>query len=340
MDSTARAILADMEKGKFAPVYFLQGEETYYIDLLAQYVEAHALPQADRSFNQVILYGKDISVPQVLTHARRYPMMAERQVVIVREAQDMADLQKDPGAGMLLSYLRSPAPSTILVFAFKHKTLDKRKELGKKIDELCVSVTFKKPYDSQLPEFILGYAKRCGRQIEEAAVRLLAEYVGNDLNRLTNEIDKVMIGMPDEAPIAASDVMAKVGISRDYNIFELQKAIAQRQVHTAFKIVNYFEANPKRNPAIPVVAFLFSFFSKLLMASGLPDKSERALVTNLKISPFAAREYSVALRQFRTEQIQRIIQAIAQTDLKLKGVDSTGQSDGQLLKELVARIMF
>lgn len=339
MDSAARAILADMEKKKFAPVYFLQGEETYYIDMLAQYVEAHALPEADRSFNQVVLYGKDTTMPQVLTHARRYPMMAERQVVMVREAQDLADLQKDTGAGLLLAYLRSPVPTTILFFAFKHKTLSKVKELGKKIEQLAVTATFKKPYDSQLPEFISNYARQRGYQMDEQAVRVLAEYVGNDLSRLVNEVDKVLIGMAPGASVAAPDVMAKVGISRSYNIFELQKAIVQRQAHTAYKIVNYFEANPKRNPAIPVVAYLFSFFSKLLMASCLPDKTERSLVTNLKISPFAAREYSNALRQFRTDQIQQIVQAINRTDLKLKGVDSATQADGQLLKELVARIM-
>jgi DNA polymerase-3 subunit delta len=339
MDSAAKAIMADLQKKKFAPVYFLQGEETYYIDWIAHYIEEHALSPADRSFNQVILYGKDIAMPNLLTNARRFPMMAERQVVIVREAQDMADLQKEAGAKLLLDYLKAPVPSTVLVFCFKHKSLDKRKELGKKIDQLAVSATFKKPYENQLPEFIYNYVTEKGFRMEDAAIRALAEYVGNDLNRIVNEIDKVLIGSTPQTPIALNDVIAKVGLSREYNIFELQKAIVSRDRFTAQKIVNYFEANPKKNPAIPMVAFLYSFFSKLLIAASLPDKSEKSLVSNLKISPFAAREYSNALRSFSVQQLVAIIRLVKRADLQLKGVDAANQSEGQIVKELVVQIL-
>ncbi len=339
MDSAAKAIMADLQKKKFAPVYFLQGEETYYIDWISQYIEEHALTPADRSFNQVILYGKDIAMPNLLTNARRFPMMAERQVVIVREAQDMADLQKEAGAKLLLDYLKAPVPSTVLVFCFKHKSLDKRKELGKKIDQLAVSATFKKPYENQLPEFIQNYVSQKGFRMEDQAVRVLAEYVGNDLNRIVNEIDKVLISSQPGVAITTQEVIAKVGLSREYNIFELQKAIVNRDSFSAQKIVNYFEANPKKNPAIPQVAFLYSFFSKLLMAASLPDKSEKSLVSNLKISPFAAREYSNALRNFSLHQLMAIIRLIKRADLQLKGVDAGNQTEGQIVKELVVQIL-
>lgn len=339
MDSTANAIMADLKRGKFAPVYFLQGEETYYIDWISQFIEEHALPQADRSFNQVILYGKEIAMPQLLTHARRFPMMAERQVVVVREAQDMGDLQKEAGARLLMDYLRAPVPSTVLVFCFKHKTLDKRRELGKKVEQLAVSATFKKIFDSQLPEFIQAYVGARGFRMEDQAVRALAEFVGSDLSRMANEIEKILIGSKPEVGITLEEVLAKVGLSREYNVFELQKAIVNRDALTAHKIVRYFEANSKKNPAIPQVAFFYSFFSKALMASSLADKSEKSLVSNLKISPYAAREYSAALRNFSVPKLIHIVQLVKTADLRLKGVHAASQTEGQILKELVTEIL-
>ena len=285
MDASAKKILTALQAGQYAPVYVLQGEETYYIDLISDYIEAHALAETDKGFNQVVVYGKDAPVATILTHARRYPMMAERQVVIVKEAQEVPDLQKEGGAKLLLDYVSNPTPSTILVLCHKHKALDKRRELGKKIDKLTVSAVFKKPYENKLPEFIHGYVNEKGHEADEEAVRVLCEYVGTDLKRMANELDKVMISMPTGARLTAAQAMAQVGISREYNIFELQKALIRRDPLQANKIVNYFESNPKKNHLIPAVAFLYSFYSKLLVASSAPDKSERSLVGLLKISP-------------------------------------------------------
>lgn len=339
MDSAAKKILTDLKAGKYAPVYVLQGEETYYIDLIADYIEEHALTESEKGFNQVVVYGKDATVATILTHAKRFPMMAERQVVIVREAQEISDLQKETGSKLMLSYVSNPTPSTILVLCHKHKTLDKRKELGKKVDKLTLSAVFKKPYENQLPDFIQSYVTDKGFTIEDQGIRVLCEYVGNDLKRLANEIDKVLIASKKGDRITAESVMAQVGISREYNIFELQKALIQRDPIQANKIVNYFGSNTKKNPLIPLIAFLYSFYSKLLVASAASEKSEKGLVSLLKISPFAARDYSSALRNYSTSELVGNINYISEADLKLKGVNTGSAGEGEILKELVYRLI-
>lgn len=339
MDASVKKILSELKAGKYAPVYFLQGEETYYIDLIANYIEENALSPADKSFNQVVVYGKDATMASILTNARRFPMMAEKQVVLVKEAQEITDLNKESGSKLLLDYLKNPSPTTILVFCHKHKSLDKRKELGKKIDQYTVALNCKKVYDNQLPEFVSEYAREKKVSMDDRAVQALCEYVGNDLHRLTNEIDKLMIAAGGKA-ITVEHVMHGVGVSKEYNIFELQKAIIRKDTLLANRIVNYFEANTRKNPAIPVVAFLFSFFSKLLAASQCADKSDKGLVSALKISPFAAKDYVYALRQYPSEKIIYTISSLKDADLKLKGVNSGSDTEGQILRELIYRIVY
>jgi DNA polymerase-3 subunit delta len=339
MDAAVKKILTDLKAGKYAPVYFLQGEETFYIDLISDYVEAHALTEAEKGFNQVVVYGKDVTMATVLTHARRFPMMAQRQVVIVKEAQDIQDLGKEIGAKLLLDYLTKQVPSTVLVFCHKHKPLDKRKEVGKKIDQLAVTLNCKKLYDNQLPEFVGEYVRDKKIPIEDRAIQALCEFVGNDLHRLANEIDKLVISLSPGEGITAERVMNQVGVSKEYNIFELQKAIINRDTLLANKIVNYFESNTKKNPMIPVVAYLFSFFSKLLAASQASDKSEKGLASELKVSPYAVRDYSMALRQYPLLKIMDNISSLKEADLKLKGVNAGSSDDGQIFRELVWRLM-
>src|SRR5690349_11074915 len=295
MDSTVKKIIGDIKKKKFNPVYFLQGEEVFYIDLISSSIEEHALAESERSFNQVILYGKEVTIPAVLSNAKRFPMMAERQVVIVREAQEISDLNKEQGTKLLLDYFSRPVPTTILVFCHKHKTLDKRKELGKKADKYDWIVTFKKPYQNQLAEFVQEYFSDKGFKAESTGVQALCEYVGNDLSRLANEIDKLLIGKKTDEAISADYIMSRVGISREFNIFELQKAVITRNQLKVFQIVQYFQANTKRNPVIVTVAFFYSFFSKLLGAAYAKDKSERGLVSELKINPYVAKDYASTL---------------------------------------------
>ncbi|MEK6783099.1 MAG: DNA polymerase III subunit delta [Bacteroidota bacterium] len=340
MDIAAKKILTDLKAGKYDPVYVLQGEETFYIDLLSNFIEAHGLQDSERSFNQTIYYGKDVTVAAILTTAKRFPLMAPRQLVIVREAQDIPDLQKDTGIKLMLDYIARPVPSTVLVLCHMHKALDKRKELGKKIDQFATCATFKKMFENQLPSFVLEYVMDKGFKIDGAAVQVLCEYIGNDLSRLANEIDKVLIAVPKGEIITADNVMSQVGISREYNMFELQKALIQKNSFLANKIVNYFESNTKRNPSIPMVALLYSFYSKLLVASITSDRSERGLVSLLKINPFAAKDYSMALQRYSTLQIIENISRLKQADLKLKGVNSGSESEGQILKELVFGLMY
>ncbi|MFM8741155.1 MAG: DNA polymerase III subunit delta [Cytophagales bacterium] len=339
MDATAKLILDNLKAKKYEPVYLLQGEEPYYIDVISSYIEANVLNESEKSFNQVVLYGKDAPINVILTHAKRFPMMAERQVVIVREAQEIPDLQKEAGAKLLLDYITKPVLSTVLVLCHKHKPVDKRKELGKKLDKLPGAATFKKIYDNQLPDFIFSYVKDKGHKMDVDAVQVLAECVGTDLSRVANEIDKILISTEKGEAITSGKVMAQVGISREYNIFELQKALIQKDALKLDKMVYYFEGNVKKNPVIPIVAFLFSFFSKVLAAHGALDKSERGLVNTLKINPFAAKDYSYALQRFSLQQVIRNISLLKNADLKLKGVNSGSENESEILKELIFQLI-
>lgn len=339
MDANVKKILTDLKSRKYEPVYFLQGEESFFIDVISDYVEKNVLSDAEKGFNQVIVYGKDCAMATILTHARRFPMMAERQVVIVKEAQDIQDLGKETGAKLLLDYITRPVPSTVLVFCHKNKSLDKRKELGKKIGQYVTTITTKKLYDNQLPEFVLEYAREKKLSIEDRAVSALCEYVGNDLHRLANEVDKLMITLGKGEGVTLEMVMNQVGVSKEYNIFELQKAIINRDALLANKIVNYFERNTRKNPMIPVVAYLFSFFSKLLIATQTQDKSDKGLVNALKISPYSVRDYSLALRQYPAQKVIGNISFIKEADLKLKGVNAGSDTEGQIFRELVYKLM-
>lgn len=338
MDATAKEILTSLKARKYAPVYVLQGEETYYIDMICSFIEEHVLEESERGFNQVVLYGKESPVATILTHARRYPMMAERQVVIVKEAQDIPDLSKDTGQKLLLDYFSKPVPSTLLLLCHKHKSLDKRKELGKKVEQLTVSATFKKTYDNQLPGFIEEYVRSKNQSIMPDAAAGLAEYVGNDLSRLANEIDKLLIGRMENLPITMEDVIRTVGISREFNVFELQKALVTQDVPRAFRIMNYFGSNTRKNPPIMMVAFLFNYFSRLLQAS-YNGSSEKEIANTLKISTFIAREYSAALRYYSRDRIMEVLTLLSEFDLRLKGVRSGSEEDAEILKELVIRIL-
>ncbi len=339
MDPNARKIISDLKSKKFSPVYLLQGEETYYIDLISNYIENNVLSESERSFNQIVLYGKESPVATILNNAKRFPMMAERQVVIVKEAQDIPDLGKDMGQKLMLDYFARPVPSTVLVLCHKYKSLDKRKELGKKAEQLTNSVTFKKPYDNQLPEFVEEYVNGKGHAIDDRGAQVLCEAVGNDLNRLANEIDKMLIGKKPGDQLNAEYVMSQVGMSREYNIFELQKALISQDTFKVIQIADYFAGNTKKNPLIMMVAFLYSFYSKLLVAAANSGLSERELVSALKISPFAARDYMNALRHYSLPKIIENITLLKETDLKLKGVNSGSEEESQMLRELVVRLI-
>jgi len=332
-------VLQDLKNNQYSPVYFLQGEEPYYIDLIADYIEKNCLSESDKGFNQTILYGKDAPINVILNNARRFPMMSERQVVIVKEAQDIPDLGKDTGEKMLEAYLNNPLPSTVLVFCHKYKTLDGRKALGKSIDKKSILVTTKKMYDNQLPDWIEAYFRQKNFKINPRAASIIAESIGNDLSRLTNEADKLLINVKPGTEIGEELIEKYIGISKDYNVFELQKAIIQRDVVKANKIINYFEANPKNNPIIPIISVLFSFYSKLILAHTSDNKSESNLAKVLGVNPYFAKDYIKAAGAYPLPKVIQIIGFLKTADLQSKGVNNVSTTEGQILKELIFKIL-
>lgn len=337
MPSTPESVLQDLKSNKYSPIYFLQGDESFYIDQISDYIEKNALGEAEKGFNQTVMYGKDCQMNMVLTNARRFPMMAERQVVIVKEAQEIQDIGKEDGQKLLLDYIQQPLPSTILVFCHKYKTIDKRKALGKSLDKFCILVESKKMYDNQVPSWISTYVKSKGNSIDNKATQMLTDFIGNDLERLSNEIDKVLINYKDKIELNGEIIQKHVGISKDYNVFELQKALQIKDVVKANRIINYFAANPKKNPIIPTIAMIYSFFSKLLITVHAKDKSQGNLASVLKVNPYFVKDYLNAMHYYPLTKIVTIIEHIHEADLRSKGVGFSG-NEGQILKELVFKI--
>ncbi len=335
----AEEVLKELRGGKVAPVYFLQGEETFYIDQISDFLENKLIPEAERGFNQTVVYGQDVSVSEVLNHARRFPMMAERQLVLVKEAQNISDLNRENGEKQLLGYLNQPVPSTVLVFCHKHKKLDGRKALGKSIGKLSVLVTADKLRDYQVPGWIESFVSTKNCKIRPDALQLLTDSIGNDLERLSNEISKILINYKDAVTIDMDMVQKHVGISKDYNVFELQKALVRKDRVRAIQIITYFAANSRKHPAIPVVAVLFAFFSRLLIAQQHRGAAKNELASALRVSPYAIQDYQEALRHYSAGEVVRNISLLRKADLACKGVDSGQADDGEILKELIGLML-
>ena len=339
----ADAILKQLQQRQFQPVYFLQGEEPYYIDVVADLIEKTVLAEHERSFNQVVIYGKDVDVTGILGQAKRFPMMAERSVVIVKEAQTVVDLEQERSWPFLEAYLKNPLPSTVLVFCYKHKTLDSRKKLGKLLagkDSPAVLMTSKKLYDNQVPQWLTANVRGRGQQITGQATAMLAEYIGADLGRLANEVNKLVLNLKPGQPIDEELVQRMVGISKDYNIFELQKALVQRDILKANRILAYFAANPKANPLIPNLTLLFNFFTKLLVLHQAgPSPSDGVFKSLGILNSFAQKEYQQALRVFPPERVVGLIHSIRRADAQSKGIESGSMDDAEILRELVWLIL-
>ena len=339
MPQSSNQVLQSLKKGQYASVYFLQGDEPYYIDLIADHIEKNAIPDHEKGFNQIIMYGKDVSTNAVITNARRFPMMAERQLVLVKEAQEIQDFNKPDAVKLLEAYLQNPVPSTLLVFCYKYKALDNRKALAKLIDKNAVLVSTKKLYDNQIPDWINNYVAEKGYEIAPKATSMITEFVGNNLERISNEIDKMLVNLNDTKQIKESHVEQYIGISREYNVFELQKALTTKNVLKANQIINYFAANPRANPVLPIIAMLFSFFSKLLMAHHTKDKSDKNLAAVLKVNPFFVKEYKLAMNNYHLPKVIDNIHHLKNADLQSKGVQIGTVNDRQILKELVFKLL-
>jgi DNA polymerase-3 subunit delta len=338
---TASEIIKTLQQKKYKPVYLLHGDEPYYIDLIGDYVEHQLLPAAEKGFNQTVLYGKDTDIMTVLGAAKRYPMMADYQVVLVKEAQDMkwgSDDADKKSINPLLNYLENPLNSTILVFCYKYGKFDKRKKTYKAIEKNGLIFESAPLYDSKIPGWIEGFIAEKGYKINQQASLMLAEYLGNDLSKIANELEKLMLNVAAGQEITLQHIHDNIGISKEYNVFELQAALGKKDAFKANQIINYFEANPKANPVVLVLGNLNTFFSKVLTYHYVQDKSQQNLARQLGVNPYFVKDYEQAARSYNYGKTMQIISYLREYDVKSKGVDSNTDHGG-LMKELVFKIL-
>lgn len=329
-------ILKDLKAKQYKPVYFLHGPESYFIDQISDYIEANVLTESEKSFNQTVLYGKDTDHLTVVDVARRYPMMAQHQVVVLKEAQDMKSLKE------LKTYVEKPLDSTVLVICHKHKKLNLNSGFGKALKANAVVFESKKLYDNQVPDWIAGYLKSKKLQITPDGAQLIGEYLGANLSKVSNELDKLAINLPTGTQVTPKEIEEQIGISKDYNIFELQKALGQRDILKANRIVQYFASNPKRNPLPVVLGSLYNYFSKIYILHALKGADEKEVLKKLRLgSAFFLKEYRNAARNFNMPRTEMVLGLLKEYDLKSKGVDynTVGKEDGALIKELVWKIL-
>ncbi len=327
-------IVSDINKGTISPIYLLMGEEPYYIDKISEYIENSVLSEEERGFNQMVLYGRDVSIEEIVANAKRFPMMAERQVVIVKEAQDLSRT-----IDKLIDYAQNPQPSTVLVLNYKYKKFDKRKALYKAINKQGVVFESKKLYENQVADWIRRVLSPKEYTIVPKAAQMLVEFLGTDLSKINNELEKLMLVVPKDRQITPELIEENIGISKDYNNFELRKAIGEKNALRAHQIINYFADNPKDNPIVVTIALLYNFFSQLLHYHGLNDKSPRAVASSLRINPYFVNEYILAARNYPMKRVSVIIDLLRETDLKSKGVNANALPQKDLLKELVVKIL-
>ncbi len=323
-------ITKDIKAGNFKPIYFFMGEEPYYIDKLTEFIEDNVLSEDEKGFNQMVLYGRDTSVEEVVSNAKRYPMMADRQVVIVKEAQELArNIEK------LESYAENPQPTTVLVFAYKYKTLDKRKKITKVLEKNGVVFESKKLYENQVGDWIKRVLSGQGYTIEPKAAVMLVEFLGTDLSKINNELDKLKIILPKGHTISAKDIEENIGISKDFNVFELRKAIGEGNQVKAYKIITYFSQNPKENPLVLTIGQVYAFFSQLLQYHGLKDKSKANVAKVLRVNPYFVSDYEVAAKRFPMKKVSGIVAKLRDLDVKSKGVGANMVTDFDLMKEML-----
>jgi DNA polymerase III subunit delta len=326
-------IIKDWKQKKFRSLYWLEGEEDFFIDQVTNYAEAHILDESEKGFNLTVLYGKDTDWSTVVNACRRYPMFAERQVVIIKEAQAMKDILK------LESYIDKPLESTILIVAHKQGKIDGRSKVAKLIKDRGVMLSTKKMYDNQLPAWVEAYVSSVGRAISQKAGILLVDHIGNDLARMANEVDKLLVNLPENKKIDENDIEKYVGISKEYNVFELQNAIGQKDITKVMRIIHYFSANPKAGPIQMVLPALYNFFSKMSMVFGVKG-GEKEIAAALGVHPFFVKDYMKAAQHYGAEGAEKAILLLHAYNLRSIGINDSGVEDGELMKELVYKMMY
>ena len=331
--ATFEQIISDIHKKKYAPVYFLMGEEPYFIDMISDTLEEEVLDESEKAFNQIVVYGRDVDVDTVAAHAKSFSMMGGYMVVIVKEAQDLKDIED------FEKYLDVIPPTTILVFDYKYKKLDKRRALAKKIDKMGVLFESKKLYDNNIPGWIQNYLADKGYSITPKAMQMMADYLGTDLHKIRNELEKLIIVIPKSKKIDDDDVERNIGISKDFNVFELQNAIGRRDVVKANRIVNYFGDNVKENPLLVTAITLYGYFTKLLKVHYATDPSPNGLAAALGVSPFFVRDYQTAARNYSVADCVRCIAVLREFDLKSLGYQIGDVTAKDLYREMIFKLL-
>lgn len=331
--ATYEQLLSSFKKREFRPVYFFMGEESYYIDKLADYLIEHVVSEENKSFDQTVVYGKDVDIDSVINLAKRYPMMSEKQLVLVKEAQHLKSLER------LNFYLQHPLSSTVLVFCYKYGSLDKRKSVYTTLNKVGIVFESKKVYENQVAGKVVEIAREKGLSIDIKSANVIANFLGSDLSKIANEIDKLKIALPQGAVVMPADIERNIGISKDYNNFELIDALAVKDIEKANRIVDYFRQNKNANPLVVTLSVVFNFFLNLLIYSSLEDKSKMNVASALKINPFFVTLYQKAATCYNTSKIIRIISYIRETDAGSKGVGDLIMNENELLKLLVFKIL-
>lgn len=326
-------IIKDLKNKIYKPIYFLFGEESYFIDQITDFIAENVLEETEKAFNQTVLYGKDSKIEDVINAAKRFPMMSNHQVLIVKEAQDLKQIEK------LQFYAEQPLNSTILVINFKKKTFDKRKKVYKALKKAGVIFESKRLYEYQIGSWINTYLKNKKYKISPVSSKLLTDFLGTDLSKISNELDKLMITLPENSTITPEHIEKNIGISKDYNVFELQNALGKKNILKANRIINHFANNPKDNPMVMIIINLFGYFSKILSYHYTKDKSPNNVASVLGVHPYFVKDYVSAAQKYNTRKTVAIISLLREYDMKSKGYGNASTTHGDLLKELTFKIL-
>lgn len=326
-------ILSNWKNNVFDPVYWIEGEESFYIDQVVQFAEHKLLPEADQAFNLTVFYGKDADWVDVVNACKRYPVFAEKQVVLIKEAQHMNSIDK------LLAYIENPSSSTILVVAHKDKNIDGRSALAKLLKTKAVLVSTKKMYDNKLPDWVNQWVADSGYQINQKAVQIIVDHIGNDLSRIKNELEKLMVNLGDRRKITEDDIEKYIGISKEFNAFEFSDAIAYKKFSRAIQMIQYFESNQKAAPIQLILPTLYGFFSKLYAVYGLGTKDEKRIMAEIGLNYYSIKSTMAATRHYNYAKVEQILLWIHEYNLRVIGINDASNTDADLLKELVVKIM-
>jgi DNA polymerase III subunit delta len=326
-------ILNDWKHKLYKPVYWFEGDEDYYIDKLVDHAEKNILTEAEAGFNLTVFYGRDANWPDVVNACSRYPMFSDKQVVLLKEAQHMKDIDK------LENYINNPLRSTIFIVSYKEKKIDGRSKLAKLLKEKGEMVTTKKMYENQLPEWTSELVRSKGYNITHKGLMLLVDHIGNDLNRINNEVEKLLVNLGDKKNITEDHIERYVGISKEYNVFELQDAFGKKDLAKAIRIIQYFESNPKAGPIQLILPSLYTFFSKVFMAFSALGSDDKGIAISIGVSPFFVKDYIIAVNKYGFEGVERALLLLHEYNLKSVGVNDTGTADASLLKELAVKVI-